>query len=167
MRTGHSSSFRERIVDDEDKKMSSSQSETNGEPRRENLMAHEEGTQANSEFTHTQMTLTHTRLDQSKMRQQRSQGHKAHNVAKHVSQKEQQRWLKAEIPYNVHGMRSAVHVHFLLLLKVKEKNFYSLPEPPSTEEHEIAIQVTGHLEYVPKDAFIEPLTQVQSQGFQS
>ncbi|MBW0497636.1 hypothetical protein O181_037351 [Austropuccinia psidii MF-1] len=91
MRTGHASSFRERIVDDEDGKMSSNKIGTNGEPGRENLMAHEKGTQANSEFTHTQMPLTQTRLYQSKMRQKRSQACKAHNVAQHVSQKEQKR----------------------------------------------------------------------------
>ena len=37
----------------------------------------------------------------------------------------------------------------------------------STEERDIAILVAGHLEYVPRDVFNEPSTQVQSQGFQS
>ncbi|MBW0486500.1 hypothetical protein O181_026215 [Austropuccinia psidii MF-1] len=64
-------------------------------------------------------------------------------------------------------MKSAVHAHFLLILKVRDKDFCSLPAPPSTEEHEIAIKVAGHLGYVPKDVFNEPSTQVQSQGFQS
>ncbi|MBW0580909.1 hypothetical protein O181_120624 [Austropuccinia psidii MF-1] len=64
-------------------------------------------------------------------------------------------------------MRSAVHAHCLFLLKVRDKDFSSLPEPPSTEEHEIAIQVADHLGYVPKDVFNAPTTQVKSQGFQS
>ncbi|MBW0572691.1 hypothetical protein O181_112406, partial [Austropuccinia psidii MF-1] len=38
------------------------------------------------------------------------------------------------------------------------KAFSSLPAPPSTEEHEIAIEVAGHLGYVPKDVFNEPST---------
>ncbi|MBW0554870.1 hypothetical protein O181_094585 [Austropuccinia psidii MF-1] len=105
-------------------------------------------------------------LDQSKMRQQRNQAFKAHNLANRASQKEQQKCLKAEIPENVHGMRSAVCAHCLFLLKVRDKEFSSPPEPTSTEEHEIAIKVAGHLGYVPKDVFNEPLTQVQYQGFQ-
>ncbi|MBW0522677.1 hypothetical protein O181_062392 [Austropuccinia psidii MF-1] len=106
-------------------------------------------------------------LDQSEMRQRRNQAHKAHNVAKCASQKKKQRWLKAELPENFHEMRSAVHAHFLFLLKVRDKDFSSLPEPPSTEEFEITIQVAGHLGYVPKDFFNEPSTEVQSHSFQS
>ncbi|MBW0518657.1 hypothetical protein O181_058372 [Austropuccinia psidii MF-1] len=49
----------------------------------------------------------------------------------------------------------------------KNRDFSSLPAPPSTEEHEIAIQVAGHIGYVPEDVFNEPSKQVQSQGFQS
>ncbi|MBW0574267.1 hypothetical protein O181_113982 [Austropuccinia psidii MF-1] len=147
--------------------MSPTQSETNDETRRDNFTAHEKGTQSNSEFTHTQMLLAQSMLDQSKMRQRRNEACKPHNVAKRASQKEQQKWLKAELPENIHGMRSAVHAHFLFLLKVRYQDFSSLPAPPSTEEREIAIQVAGHLRYVPKDDFNEPSTQVQSQGFQS
>ncbi|MBW0460899.1 hypothetical protein O181_000614 [Austropuccinia psidii MF-1] len=97
-RTGHASSSREEIVDDEDEKMSLTQSETNDEPRRDNFVVHEQGTQSNSEFTHPQMPLAQSMLDQSEVRQQRNLAHKAHNVAKHASQKEQQKWLKAELP---------------------------------------------------------------------
>ncbi|MBW0509926.1 hypothetical protein O181_049641 [Austropuccinia psidii MF-1] len=166
-RTSHSSSSREKIVDYEDENMAVTQSERNDETRRDNFMAHEQGTQSNSEFTHTQMPLAHSMLDQSEMRQQRNEACKAHNVAKHASQKEQQKWLKAELPENVHGMRSAVNAYCLFLLKLRDKDFSSLPAPPSTEEREIAIQVAGHLGYVPKDVSNEPSTQVQSQGFQS
>ncbi|MBW0578070.1 hypothetical protein O181_117785 [Austropuccinia psidii MF-1] len=166
-RTGHASSSREKIVDDEDENMSPAQSERNDEPRRDNFTAHEQGTQSNSEFTHPQMGLAQSMLEQSEVRQKRNQACKAHNVAKRASQKEQQKWLREELPENVHGMRSAVHAHCLFLLKVRDKDFSSLPAPPSTEEHEIAIQVAGHLRYVPKDVFNEPSTQVQSQGFQS
>ncbi|MBW0474099.1 hypothetical protein O181_013814 [Austropuccinia psidii MF-1] len=166
-RTGHASSSREKIVDDEDEKMSPTQSETNDEPRRENFTVHEQGTQPNSELTHPQMPLAQSILNQSNMRQQRNQACKAHNVAKHASQKEQQKLLKAELPENIHGMRSAVHSHFLFLLKVRDKDFSSLPEPPSTEECEIAIQVAGYLGYIPKDVLNDSSTQVQSQGFQS
>ncbi|MBW0466226.1 hypothetical protein O181_005941 [Austropuccinia psidii MF-1] len=88
-------------------------------------------------------------------------------MEKRASQKEQQKWLKAELPENVHGMRSAVHAHCLFLLKVRDNGFSSLPAQPRTEEREIAIQVAGHLGYVPEDVFNEPSTQVQSQGFQS
>ncbi|MBW0542196.1 hypothetical protein O181_081911 [Austropuccinia psidii MF-1] len=165
-RTGHSSSSREKIVDDEDENMSPSQSEGNDEPRRDNFTVHEQGTQSNSEFTHPQMPLCRSMLKQFEMRQQRNQACKAHNVAKCASQKEKQKWLKAELPENVHEMRSAVHDHCLFLLKVRDKDFSSLPTPPSTEECEIAIQVAGNLGYVPKDVFNEPSTQVQSQGFQ-
>ncbi|MBW0498167.1 hypothetical protein O181_037882 [Austropuccinia psidii MF-1] len=84
-------------------------------------------------------------LEQSKIRQQRNQARKAQNVAKCASQKEQQRWLKAELLENVHGMRSAVHAHCLFLLKVRDMYFSSLPALSSTEEHEIAIQAAGHL----------------------
>ncbi|MBW0540129.1 hypothetical protein O181_079844 [Austropuccinia psidii MF-1] len=97
-RTGHSSSSREKIVDDEDENMSPTQSETNDEPRRGNFIAHEQGTQSNSEFTHPQMPLAQSMLKQFEMRQKRNQAHKAHNVAKRASQKEQQKWLKAELP---------------------------------------------------------------------
>ncbi|MBW0524103.1 hypothetical protein O181_063818 [Austropuccinia psidii MF-1] len=120
--------------------MSLTQSERNDEPRRDNFMAHKQGTQSNSEFTHPQMP----------------EACKAHNVAKRASQKEKRKGLKAELPENFHGMRSAVHPQFMFLLKVRDKDFSSLPEPPSTEECEIAIQVAGHLGYVPKDVFNEP-----------
>ncbi|MBW0462189.1 hypothetical protein O181_001904 [Austropuccinia psidii MF-1] len=112
--------------------MSPTQSETNGEPTRDNFTTHEEGTQANSELTHPQMPLTQSIVDQSEMIQQSNQAHKAPKVEKRASQREQQRWLKAELSYNVHGMISVVHAHFLFLLKVKDKNFLSLPAPPST-----------------------------------
>ncbi|MBW0514464.1 hypothetical protein O181_054179 [Austropuccinia psidii MF-1] len=90
-RTAHASSSREKIADDEDENMSPNHSETNYEPRRDNFMAHEEGTQSNSEFTHTQMPLSQSMLDQSKIRQKGNHAHKAHNVSKGASQKEQQR----------------------------------------------------------------------------
>ncbi|MBW0483686.1 hypothetical protein O181_023401 [Austropuccinia psidii MF-1] len=106
-------------------------------------------------------------LEQSQIRQQSNQAHKAHNVEKCASQKEQKRWLKVELPKNVHGMRSAVHAHFLFLIEVRDKDFSSLPEPPSTEEREIVIQVSGHLGYVPENVFNEPSRQVQYQHFQS
>ncbi|MBW0505705.1 hypothetical protein O181_045420 [Austropuccinia psidii MF-1] len=143
-RMGHASSSRETIVNHEDDNMSLTQSETNYKPRMKYFMAHEQGTQSNSEFTHPQM------LDQSEMRQQRNQARKAHNVAKRASQKKQKKLLKAELPENVHGMRSAVHAHHLFLLKVRDKDFSSLTAPLSTEECEIAIQVDGHLTYVPR-----------------
>ncbi|MBW0567301.1 hypothetical protein O181_107016 [Austropuccinia psidii MF-1] len=130
-------------------------------------MVHEQGTQSNSEFTHPQMGLSQSIFEQFEVREQRNQARKAHNVAKRASQKEKQNWLRAELPENFHGMRSAVHAYCLFLLKVRDKEFSSLPAPPSTEEREIAIQVAGHLGYVPKDVFNEPSTQVQSQGFQS
>ncbi|MBW0542254.1 hypothetical protein O181_081969 [Austropuccinia psidii MF-1] len=166
-RMGDASSSREIIMADEDEKMSPTQSETNGKPRRKNFMVHEEGTWSNSECAHYQMLLTQSMLHKSKMRQQRNQAFKAQNVAKLVSQKEQKRWLKEELPDNVHGMRSDVHAHWLFLLKVKDKDFSSLKEPPSTEECEIAIKVSGHLGYVSKYLFNEPSIQVQSQGFQN
>ncbi|MBW0506494.1 hypothetical protein O181_046209 [Austropuccinia psidii MF-1] len=108
--------------------MSLTQRDTNGEPRRDNSMAHEEGTWLNSELTHHQMPLSQSMIDQSKMRKKRSQDCKAHNVEKHASQKEQRRWWKAEVPDNVHEMRSALHTHCLFLLKVKDQDFASLPE---------------------------------------
>ncbi|MBW0463485.1 hypothetical protein O181_003200 [Austropuccinia psidii MF-1] len=103
--------------------MSPTQSETNDEPRRDNFMGHEQGTQSNSEFTHHQIPLAQSMLDQSETRQQRNQARKSHNVGKRESQKEQQKWLKAELPENLHGMRLAVHTHFLFLLKVRDKDF--------------------------------------------
>ncbi|MBW0471000.1 hypothetical protein O181_010715 [Austropuccinia psidii MF-1] len=166
-RTSHASSSREKIVDDEDENMSPTQSERNDKPRRDNFTVHEQGTQSNSEFTHPQMPLSQSMLNQSEMRQQRNKACRAQNVAKCASQKEKQRWLKVELPENVHGMRSPVHSHCLFLPKVRDKDFSSQEAPPSTEECEIAIQVAGHLGYVPKDVFNEPSTQVQSQGFQS
>ncbi|MBW0464503.1 hypothetical protein O181_004218 [Austropuccinia psidii MF-1] len=84
-------------------------------------------------------SLTQSMLEQSKIRQQMNQACKGHNLAKGASQKEQKRWLKVELPENVHGMRSAVHSHCLFLLKLGDKDFSSLPPPPSTEEHEIVI----------------------------
>ncbi|MBW0562574.1 hypothetical protein O181_102289 [Austropuccinia psidii MF-1] len=159
-RTGHASSSRENIVDEEDEKMSPTQSERSDEPRRDNFTAHEQGTQSNTEFTHPQMPLAQCMLYQSEMRQKRNEARKAQNVAKRASQKEQQKWLKAELPENVHGMRSAVHAQCLFLLKVRGRNFSSLPAPTSTEECEIAIQVADHLGYVLKDVFNEPSTQV-------
>ncbi|MBW0571152.1 hypothetical protein O181_110867 [Austropuccinia psidii MF-1] len=86
---GHASSSREKIVNDEDENMSPTQSETNDEPRRDNFMVHEQGTQSNSEFTHPQMPLAQSMFNQSEMRQQRNQACKAHNVEKCASQKEQ------------------------------------------------------------------------------
>ncbi|MBW0574770.1 hypothetical protein O181_114485 [Austropuccinia psidii MF-1] len=64
-------------------------------------------------------------------------------------------------------MRSAVHSHCLFLPKFRDKDFSSLPAPPSTEEFEIAIQVAGNLGYVPKDVFNGPSTKFQSQSFQN
>ncbi|MBW0506620.1 hypothetical protein O181_046335 [Austropuccinia psidii MF-1] len=91
---GHASSSREKMVDDEDENMSLTKSETNDEPRRDNFMVHEKGTQSNSEFTCPQMPLAQSMLNQSKMRQRRNKARKAYNVAKIASQKEQQKWLK-------------------------------------------------------------------------
>ncbi|MBW0510855.1 hypothetical protein O181_050570 [Austropuccinia psidii MF-1] len=102
------------------------------------------------------MPLAQSMLEQSEVRQQRNQACKAHNVVKRASQKEKQRWLKVEIPENVHGMRSAVHAHCLFLLKVRDKDFSSLPAPPNTEEGEISIKAAGHLGYVHKNFFNEP-----------
>ncbi|MBW0499687.1 hypothetical protein O181_039402, partial [Austropuccinia psidii MF-1] len=166
-RTGHASSSREKIVDDEYKNMSPTQSERNKEPRRGNFTAHEQGTQSNSELTHSQMGLAQSVLEQFEVRQQRNQACKAHNFVKLASQKEKKKILRAELPKNVHGMRSAVHAHCLFLLKFRDKDCSSLPAPRSTEELEIAIQVAGHLGYEPEDVLNEPSTQVQSQGFQS
>ncbi|MBW0480315.1 hypothetical protein O181_020030 [Austropuccinia psidii MF-1] len=90
-RTGHSSSSREKIINDEDENMCSTQSKTNDEPRRDNFTANEQGTQSNSEFTHPQMPLAQSMLDKSEMRNQRKQARKAHNVEKHASQKAQQK----------------------------------------------------------------------------
>ncbi|MBW0483479.1 hypothetical protein O181_023194 [Austropuccinia psidii MF-1] len=114
--------------------MSLTQRETNDEPRGDSFMVHEQGTQSNSEFTHAQIPLAQSMLDQSEMRQRRNQACKACNVAKIESQKEQKRWLKVEIPENIHGMRSDVHAHCLFLLKLRDKDFSSIPAPPSTEE---------------------------------
>ncbi|MBW0498336.1 hypothetical protein O181_038051 [Austropuccinia psidii MF-1] len=140
-----------KIMDDEDENMSLNHSETNNEPRRYDFMGNEDGTQSNSELTHPQMPLAQSMLEISKIRKQRNQACKAQNLEKHASQKEKQRWLKAELPENFHEMRSAVHAHCLFLLKVRNKNFSSLPAPPSTEECEIVIQVSGNLGYVPKN----------------
>ncbi|MBW0538780.1 hypothetical protein O181_078495 [Austropuccinia psidii MF-1] len=136
--------------------MSPNHSETNDEPRRDNFTAHEKGTQSNDELTHPQIPLAQSILEKSEIRQKRNKARKAHNIEKCASQKEQQRWLKVEVPENVHGMRSAVHANFLFLLKARVKDFSSLPAPPSTEEHEISIKVAGHLGYIPKDVFNEP-----------
>ncbi|MBW0559825.1 hypothetical protein O181_099540, partial [Austropuccinia psidii MF-1] len=64
-RTGHASSSREKIVDDEDENMSPTQSARNDEPRRDNFTVHEQGTQSNSEFTHPPMPLAQSMLSQS------------------------------------------------------------------------------------------------------
>ncbi|MBW0473676.1 hypothetical protein O181_013391 [Austropuccinia psidii MF-1] len=152
---GLSSSSREKIVDDDEENMSPTQRERNGEQRSNKLTADEEGTWENSKFTHPQMPITQSMFDQSKIRQQRNYDCKDHNVAKRASQKEQQRWLKEELPDNVHGMSSAVHAHFLFLLKVKDNNLSSQPAPPSTEHYQISIKVAGPLGYVPKDFFNE------------
>ncbi|MBW0523337.1 hypothetical protein O181_063052 [Austropuccinia psidii MF-1] len=90
-RTVYAGSSRKKMVDDEDENMSPTQSETNDEPRRENSMAHEQGTQSNSEFTHPQISLSQSMLNESKMRQKTNQACKAQNVAKWESQKEQKR----------------------------------------------------------------------------
>ncbi|MBW0503398.1 hypothetical protein O181_043113 [Austropuccinia psidii MF-1] len=148
-RTGHASSSREKIVDDEEENMSLTQSETNDEPRRDNFTVNEKGTQSNSEFTHPQMPLAQSMLNQSEMRQKRNQACKAQNVAKRASQKEQQKWLELKLPENVHA-------NCLFLPKVRDKVSSSLPARPSTEECEISIQVAGHLGYVTKDVFNEP-----------
>ncbi|MBW0511715.1 hypothetical protein O181_051430 [Austropuccinia psidii MF-1] len=97
----------------------------------------------------------------------KEQGLQSSQCGKTCKLEGEKKFVKAKLAENVHGTRSAVHVHFLFLLKVRDKDFSSLPEPPRTEEREIAIQVAGHLEYVPKDVFNEPSTQVQSQCFQS
>ncbi|MBW0563994.1 hypothetical protein O181_103709 [Austropuccinia psidii MF-1] len=160
-RTGHAGSSKEEIVDEDDDNMSPTQSERNDGPRRDNFMAHEQSTQS----PHPQMGLTQSMLEQSKVGWERNHALKSHNMARHAIQKEQQKWLKAELPENIHEMRSAVHAHCLFLLKIRDNDFSSLPAPPKTEEHEIAIKVAGHLRYVPKDVLNEPVTQVQFQGF--
>ncbi|MBW0585658.1 hypothetical protein O181_125373 [Austropuccinia psidii MF-1] len=68
-RTGHASSSREKIVDDEDENMSLTQSERNVESMRDNFTVHEQGTQSNSEVTHPQIPLAQSMLNESKMRQ--------------------------------------------------------------------------------------------------
>ncbi|MBW0501454.1 hypothetical protein O181_041169 [Austropuccinia psidii MF-1] len=140
--------IKRKIVDDEDENMSPTQSERNDEPRRDNFTAHEQGTKSNNETA----------------REQALQISQCGKMCKPGGEKKR---LKAELPENVHGMRSAVHAHCLFLLKVRDEDFSALQAPPSTEEREIAIQMAGHLGHVPKDVFNEPSTQVQSQGFQS
>ncbi|MBW0472168.1 hypothetical protein O181_011883 [Austropuccinia psidii MF-1] len=66
-RTAHASSLREKIVDDEDENMSPNHSETNDEPRRDDFISHEEGTQSNSELTHPKIPLAQGMLEQSKI----------------------------------------------------------------------------------------------------
>ncbi|MBW0495570.1 hypothetical protein O181_035285 [Austropuccinia psidii MF-1] len=68
-RMGHASSSRKKILDDEDENMSPNHSEKKDEPRRDNLLAHEEGTQSNSDFDHPQMALTQSMLNKFEMRQ--------------------------------------------------------------------------------------------------
>ncbi|MBW0493039.1 hypothetical protein O181_032754 [Austropuccinia psidii MF-1] len=68
-RTVHASSSREKIVYYEDENMTPTQSEKTGEPRRENFIKHEEGTQGNIELTHPQISLSQSMIDQSEMRQ--------------------------------------------------------------------------------------------------
>ncbi|MBW0530569.1 hypothetical protein O181_070284 [Austropuccinia psidii MF-1] len=121
-------------MDDEDENMSPNHSETNYEPRRDDFTVHEEGTQSNKEFTHPQIPLTQSILEQSEIQQKRNQAHTAHNVEKSAIQKEKQRWLKAELPENFHGIRSAVHAHCLFLPKVRDMDISSLTAPCSTEE---------------------------------
>ncbi|MBW0557592.1 hypothetical protein O181_097307 [Austropuccinia psidii MF-1] len=116
--------------------MSPTQSERNDEPRRDNFTAHAQGTQSNT----------------------KEQGSQSSQCGKMCKPEGAKKWLKAELPENVHGMRSAVHANCLFLLKVSDKEFSSLPAPPSTEECEIAIQVDGHLGYISKDVFNEPST---------
>ncbi|MBW0517410.1 hypothetical protein O181_057125 [Austropuccinia psidii MF-1] len=72
-RTGYASSSREKIDNEEDEKTSSTQRETNGEPRRENFIMQEEGTQENNEFTHPQISLSQSIPHQSEIRKQRHQ----------------------------------------------------------------------------------------------
>ncbi|MBW0476677.1 hypothetical protein O181_016392 [Austropuccinia psidii MF-1] len=72
-RTVQASSSREKSLDDEDENISPIHSETNDEPRRDDFMAHEEGTQSASESTHLQIPLAQSILEQSKVRQQRNQ----------------------------------------------------------------------------------------------
>ncbi|MBW0494126.1 hypothetical protein O181_033841 [Austropuccinia psidii MF-1] len=132
-RTGHASSSREKIVDDEDRNMPATQSETNDEPSGDNLMAHEKDTQSNSEFTHPQMPLAQSMLNQSKTRQKRNQACKAHNVVKHAIQKEQQRWLKWNFQNFPWDVISFTYPCFCLL-KGRDKDFCSLPQPPRTED---------------------------------
>ncbi|MBW0460286.1 hypothetical protein O181_000001 [Austropuccinia psidii MF-1] len=160
-RTAQASSLREKIVVDEDEKMSPNHSETNDEPRRDNFMTHEEGTPSNSDFTHPQMPIAQSILEQSETRLSKL------TMWKMYKPEGATKMAESRIPKNVHGMRSAVHAHCLFLLEVRDKDFSSPPAPPSAEEGEIAIQVAGHLGYVPKDVFNEPSTQVQSQVFQS
>ncbi|MBW0487155.1 hypothetical protein O181_026870 [Austropuccinia psidii MF-1] len=148
---------REKIGADEDQNMSPTQRKINCEPRRDYFMAHEDGTWSNSEFTHLQMPLSKSLPYQYKMRQKRNQNFKPHNVEKHAIQKEEQRWLKAEIP-------DTAHAHCLFQLKVKDKYSASLSAPPNTEECGIVINVSDHLRYIPKGICNGPLTQVQSHG---
>ncbi|MBW0490388.1 hypothetical protein O181_030103 [Austropuccinia psidii MF-1] len=91
----HACTLRVSLVNDEDENMSPTQNETNGKPRREDLMVHEKGTKSNSELTHPQMALAHSLLEQSEIRQKRNKYCKSLNVGKKSSQKDQQRWLKA------------------------------------------------------------------------
>ncbi|MBW0521150.1 hypothetical protein O181_060865 [Austropuccinia psidii MF-1] len=72
-RMAHSSSLREKSMDYEEENMYPSKSETIGEPRRNNFMVKEEGTQSNNEFTHPQMPLSQSMLDQYENIQQRNQ----------------------------------------------------------------------------------------------
>ncbi|MBW0592024.1 hypothetical protein O181_131739 [Austropuccinia psidii MF-1] len=90
-RMGHSSSSRERIIDDEYENMSPTQSETNDEQRGDNFTAHEQGSQSMSEFTHPHMPLAQSMLNQSEMIKKRNQACQDHNVAKCASPKERER----------------------------------------------------------------------------
>ncbi|MBW0492316.1 hypothetical protein O181_032031, partial [Austropuccinia psidii MF-1] len=97
----------------------------------------------------------------------KEQGSQSSQCVKMCNPEGAKKWLKEEPPENFHGIRSAVHSHYLFLLKVRDKDFSALQDPPSTEVREIAIQVAGHLGSVPEDVLNEPSTQVKSQGFQS
>ncbi|MBW0480567.1 hypothetical protein O181_020282 [Austropuccinia psidii MF-1] len=89
----YASSSREKIVDE---KMSSTQSETNGDPRRDDFRAHGEGTREKSLFTHPQIPLSQSMLNHAAMKQKRKKAFKAHNMAKGVSQKAKKKMDESE-----------------------------------------------------------------------
>ncbi|MBW0546725.1 hypothetical protein O181_086440 [Austropuccinia psidii MF-1] len=110
-----------------------------------------------------QNNLAYQLFDQSQGCCHQRETKKTQRISKASSKKERLKFLKVQIPENVHGMISAVHQHFWFLTNIPHKYLENLPAPTTPEERKMAVEAASHLCYLTAETCNDPFKEIQSQ----